>query len=398
MQKNKFREALADLNQAVNLNPDNILARTRRAQLHLDMGSFEKLGDDVKSILRNKPDYEQALQLKELKKRAESLFEKASDLYSEKDYKASIETLNELLGISPYYERALLMRSRCAFQLKLYGLGLDDTISILKITKGNLGALATRAKLFQRIGEIEHAKSHFKLCIDYDSFDSTCRDGLAALEKFETSFEKAKSLVENRKPTLALAELENCLSYDPEWDVMMEDLYKYQCKAFIANKDGQKALEACDRSLKYNDKSIDVFILKGEAYQLLEDYESAVREMRNAVEIDQWNNEARQKLFEAEKLLKMSKRKDYYKILGVEKTASTQEIKRSFRKLAFKYHPDKNSDPSAQAIYRDINEANEVLSDSEKRRRYDNGDDLEDEHPHHNYYQNDFSFFNHRYG
>jgi len=63
---------------------------------------------------------------------------------------------------------------------------------------------------------------------------------------------------------------------------------------------------------------------------------------------------------------------DYYKILGVEKTATPTEIKSAFRKLARKYHPDLNpNDKDATKKFQEINEANEVLSDPEKRKKYD---------------------------
>jgi curved DNA-binding protein len=64
--------------------------------------------------------------------------------------------------------------------------------------------------------------------------------------------------------------------------------------------------------------------------------------------------------------------KDYYKILGVGKTASADEIKKAFRKLAVKYHPDKNpGDKQAEEKFKEVNEANEVLGDPEKRKKYD---------------------------
>ena len=63
---------------------------------------------------------------------------------------------------------------------------------------------------------------------------------------------------------------------------------------------------------------------------------------------------------------------DYYKILGVDKNASQDDIKKAFRKLARKYHPDLNpNDPSAKDKFQETNEANEVLSDPEKRKKYD---------------------------
>jgi curved DNA-binding protein len=64
--------------------------------------------------------------------------------------------------------------------------------------------------------------------------------------------------------------------------------------------------------------------------------------------------------------------KDYYKTLGVEKTASAAEIKKAYRKLAQKYHPDKTKgDKASEEKFKEINEANEVLSDTAKRKKYD---------------------------
>ncbi|MFZ2324907.1 MAG: J domain-containing protein [Ignavibacteriaceae bacterium] len=64
--------------------------------------------------------------------------------------------------------------------------------------------------------------------------------------------------------------------------------------------------------------------------------------------------------------------KDYYKILGVEKSASPDEIKKAYRKLAMKHHPDRNAgNKSSEEKFKEITEANEVLSDPEKRKKYD---------------------------
>lgn len=68
----------------------------------------------------------------------------------------------------------------------------------------------------------------------------------------------------------------------------------------------------------------------------------------------------------------MAQKRDYYEILGVSKTAADDEIKKAYRKLAIKYHPDKNpDDPSAEEKFKEAAEAYGVLSDAEKRKRYD---------------------------
>ncbi len=67
----------------------------------------------------------------------------------------------------------------------------------------------------------------------------------------------------------------------------------------------------------------------------------------------------------------MAVKRDYYEVLGVSRDASTEEIKKAFRKLAFQYHPDRNRDGDAADKFKEVNEAYEVLSDADKRSAYD---------------------------
>lgn len=67
----------------------------------------------------------------------------------------------------------------------------------------------------------------------------------------------------------------------------------------------------------------------------------------------------------------MTTKRDYYDILGVSKSASTSELKSAYRKLALKWHPDKNKEAGAEAKFKEINEAYEVLSDAGKKAKYD---------------------------
>ena len=70
----------------------------------------------------------------------------------------------------------------------------------------------------------------------------------------------------------------------------------------------------------------------------------------------------------------MAERPDYYKTLGVGKDASDEEIKKSYRKLARQYHPDRNpGDKQAEERFKEISQAYDVLSDAEKRKQYDRG-------------------------
>jgi DnaJ family protein C protein 3 len=116
-----------------------------------------------------------------------------------------------------------------------------------------------------------------------------------------------------------------------------------------------------------------------------DEFEAAIRALNEAKEAH-GNSDRIQKLInEAQVLLKRSKQKDYYKVLGVDRDADEREIKKAMRREAKKYHPDK---AAAQGIAKEeaekkmaaINEAYEVLSDPELRARFDRGDDPNDPH------------------
>jgi molecular chaperone DnaJ len=64
-------------------------------------------------------------------------------------------------------------------------------------------------------------------------------------------------------------------------------------------------------------------------------------------------------------------KRDYYEVLGVEKASGPEDIKKAYRKLAMQYHPDRNKDPGAEEKFKEISEAYAVLSDEQKRSKYD---------------------------
>lgn len=112
-------------------------------------------------------------------------------------------------------------------------------------------------------------------------------------------------------------------------------------------------------------------------------FEDAIRTLESAKEHHPGSQEAQSLQQKAQALLKRSKQKDYYKVLGISRDADDRTIKRAYRQLVKLHHPDKAhsqgvSKEQAEKKMAAINEAYEVLSDGELRTRFDNGDDPND--------------------
>ncbi len=109
----------------------------------------------------------------------------------------------------------------------------------------------------------------------------------------------------------------------------------------------------------------------------MEEYQEAVYDLEKAKAIDPNGFNVREKIRDAKTELKKSLRKNYYKILGIEKNATDSEIKKAYRKKALIFHPDKNANLDekgklqAEKNFKDVGEAYAVLSDPKKRDQYD---------------------------
>lgn len=141
-------------------------------------------------------------------------------------------------------------------------------------------------------------------------------------------------------------------------------------KAIALNKKGKNedALKCLNLCIKMNPEYAKALVKRGEIYQALGDPEEAVRDFGDAAAIDENGFGVQAKLKQAQADAKKAKKKDYYAVLGVDKTADDKTIKNAFRKLALKWHPDKNNESEeqkkkAEKEFQKINEAYAVLSD-----------------------------------
>lgn len=110
-----------------------------------------------------------------------------------------------------------------------------------------------------------------------------------------------------------------------------------------------EAIADCDEALKLDTTYAKARRTRAKAQGQLGNWDEAVRELKNIAEANPGDSSIRKEIREAELELKKSKRKDYYKILDVEKDATEADIKKAYRKMAILHHPDKNPDNPAAA-------------------------------------------------
>lgn len=151
-------------------------------------------------------------------------------------------------------------------------------------------------------------------------------------------------------------------------------LYSAACRAFVQHGQIKRGESWCTELLRMDPDAVDGLVAKAELALAAEDFEDAVRQFERAFEASgrQQGSELHQKLARAQRLLKQSKAKDYYKVLNVARDADARTIKKAYREAAKIAHPDKGGSEQKMAA---VNEAYEVLSKPELREQFDNGED-----------------------
>uniref|UniRef100_A0A6B2L4E3 J domain-containing protein n=1 Tax=Arcella intermedia TaxID=1963864 RepID=A0A6B2L4E3_9EUKA len=379
-QTGKNTLALSDLNQVININPEYHSAFFLRGNVHREMGNFEDAETNFLKSRKLNPANSANVEteLSNLKVIEENI-SKGKSLFREARHREAVSYLNAALEKVSGLPSLRLLKAKAEFLLSNYNSVLEETTKLLKIKANDLEAILLRGNAFRYLGDLDAAHLHYENCLTWDASNEKCKSTKERLQKFRSDDEKARDLLHNRQDGQGLEFVESCLKYLNEEGLAFfkPRIYTLKCKGHIMLKEADLAISACDTALMLDEKELDAHSLKGEAYILKKDFEEAVRCYQRAVDAGDQN--ARQGVENAKRLLKISLRKDYYKILEIETTASPKEIKRAFHRLALLWHPDKNQHrlEEANKVYQDLNEAYEILSNEEKKGRYDRGEDVE---------------------
>jgi len=214
-----------------------------------------------------------------------------------------------------------------------------------------------------------------------DPDNAKCRNAIKIVNRQEEFKEKGNAAFKANRNEEAVKHYTAGIDLDPYNKTLSATLYANRAACYLKLKQFAEAVADCNKALQLNDGYAKAYLRRGEAKMEMGEYDEAIRDFNRTDQLDPKLG-ARERMRVANQEAKRAAKKDYYKVLGVEKTAKDDEIKKAYRKLALKWHPDKNSQTEekkleAEKKFKDINEAYSVLSDPEKKRKYDLGGDDE---------------------
>lgn len=319
-------------------------------------------------------------------------------------YQACYEEATEALKVASYSDELRELRANCALANGDVQQAVGDLIRLTQIRPAS-------TPLFLRIAQLSYfilpptsqAQTILKQCLHFDPDSAPCAKLHRKLKAFDKSFSKLSSLREagnwrgivNLLYGTSSKEANPGAAFAAEFEAELKsiefpssvtplrvserrkDIYRAMCQAYVKLDQPKRAEWWCNELLQFkdNENDVDGLVGKGEAALSNEQWEEAVRNLEKAFEASGRSQEIMVKLQKAQRLLKQSKQKDYYKVLGVSRDADERTIKKAYRKAAKTAHPDKGGSEDKMAA---VNEAYEVLSNPELRARFDNGDDPND--------------------
>ncbi|KAM9320601.1 dnaJ homolog subfamily C member 3 [Gastrophryne carolinensis] len=377
----KSKAAIPDLSRVIELKPDFTSARLQRGQLLLKQGKLDEAEEDFKKVLQSNPsDHEQREATSQLSKSDElqRMRSKGIDAYKQNDFVAAESLISAVLETCVWDAEMRELRAECYIDQGQPGKAITDLKAASKLKNDNTGAFYKVSVLYYQLGDHEMSLSEIRECLKLDPDHKNCFTHYKQVKKLNKQIQAAEELIQEGRYEDAISKYEAVLKTEPKVPYYAQLVQERRCHCFSKNQQSTEAIKECTAYLEIDPESVNALRDRAEAYILEEMYEEAVRDYEAAQQHSE-DNAIKEGLEKAQRLLKQSKKRDYYKILGVKRNAKKQEIIKAYRKLAQQWHPDNFQDEEekkkAEKKFIDIASAKEVLTDPEKRSKFDAGED-----------------------
>lgn len=237
-------------------------------------------------------------------------------------------------------------------------------MALLRSNTQDPDALVLRGRVLYAQGDNAKAIQSFRMAISFDPDYRAAIKWMRTVQKLDKMKEEGNVEFKAGRFQPAIEKYTEALDVDPTNRGINAKLLQNRAVCKIKLKQYDEAVADAEKAVSLDPSYLKARKTKANALGQAGKWEDAVKEWKSVQEADPEDRTIPKEVRKAELELKKSKRKDYYKILGVEKDCTLDDIKKAYRKMAVKLHPDKNlDDPEADAKFKDLSEAYETLSD-----------------------------------
>jgi len=380
----KFERAIEDAWNAINTDPAYLKAYFRGAQAYTHIGKLEEAFSLIKKGIEQNPN-------------EQTIRREYDNLQILIGYKASLEKhLNEaeysdaLRKVNALLERSDADITLVNFKINVLCLSNDvkTAKAFLKEKESAIKRLSEDtyywilARVDRYSNDLANAKINAQKGLALNPDAAILKQELSIIKSMEDIKKRATDAFTAKNFDEAFRLYEEAIKADPLNRIWKSVILSNQASCLMSLKRNKEALELMKQSTELDQENAKFLYKRGKLEKDLNDWEAAEQSMRKAKTIDP-SLTIDNDLKEITKKVKEMNKKDYYAILGVDKKATTEDVKKAYKDLVKKWHPDKHAgnkdqQEKAEKKFKEINEAFNVISDPEKRKRYDIGGSDED--------------------
>ena len=378
----RYKESVSDYKKAVQLNPKNTKNMKKLSSVYIILGNFGEAQILLQKCCNLEPeDSSHTYELNKAKKMVED-YEKIHEKMKEQKWDDVEEESKKLLSDASAFIQLQKIYIQSCLELCKFKDVIDyinnKVSSTVKSRDEEFNYLLAKAYYFK--GDYDLAKREINQLIKIGIVDEKISKLKKYVETINEAKTKANSLFKSEKYDEAINEYTKLLEFDPENKNFISIILTNRALCYKKQGKNMEALKDADEAIKNNPNYSTAYIRRALIYEEFNMFDDAKSDLSKAKELDPNNPKIEGYINEANQKGDKARNRDYYQILGLQRNATPEEIKKAYRKMALKYHPDRNSESEqskkiAQRKFQDVSDAYSVLSDPKKKQMFDQGID-----------------------
>ena len=376
----EYKDAINDYKKALELNPKNTKNMNRLASVYIitgQIGEAKLLQEKALNLEPNNSTYRE--QMATIEKILEDET-KLNDKINEKKFedaeevcKRMIEKVSDFSELKLKYIKILIENVKLTEAIQY----INKEVNYNDKKNDEFDYLTALCLYYD--GQYEKAKKQINIMKSRGNKTDTT-DLLNKVNTIESVKNKANEIFKQKKYEEAIEEYTKILDFDQSNKKFNSLILANRALCYQKLNKNVEALRDSNQSIKLNPFYARGYIKRGNVYMELKMFDDARADFQKAKDLDPNVTGVDGYLAEANQKAEKARKRDYYAILGIDKNADERDIKRAYKKMAMKYHPDRNSETEeskklAEKNFIDVNDAYSVLSDPKKRSMYDQGVD-----------------------